>query len=320
MNRIKPLSVLMAAALLLSGCASVYTADELAKLQAPDPLSSRARSLMAVFDFDVPDRAPDGSAVVLEEKTDGPNGGDNTQATWGMPNVRAVVEASLQSADPLMTPHFFGFVTPQEAADEKTVVRRMAAQAVMQTASLMAGEGWRFAWTKPFAREMSLSYVVTQDIFFEKEGTACRLPENIDALQPWAGEGCRVTVVARSRDVSKGRWAGEGGLERVPAWIDPAQPEAWRMRSVLLLSTDGKGGAFLTPERQRSLAARSQGLTFFYGLDEKGLPFVGENGRIERFTASAESIEAVNRARAEAAEPVGSRLMRSVTNLWPFGG
>ena len=31
MNRIKPLSVLMAAALLLSGCASVYTADELAK-------------------------------------------------------------------------------------------------------------------------------------------------------------------------------------------------------------------------------------------------------------------------------------------------
>ena len=65
MNRIKPLSVLMAAALLLSGCASVYTADELAKLQAPDPLSSRARSLMAVFDFDVPDRAPDGSAVVL---------------------------------------------------------------------------------------------------------------------------------------------------------------------------------------------------------------------------------------------------------------
>ena len=320
MNRLKPLSALLGAALILSGCSSVYTADELARLQAPDPLASRARSLMAVFDFDVPDRAPDGSAVVLQETEDRPNGGDNTQATWGMPNVRAVVEASLQSADPLMTPHFFGFVKAEDAADEKNVVRRMAAHAVTETASLMAGEGWRFAWTKPYAREMSLSYVVTQDIFFEKEGTACRLPENIGTLQPWAGEGCRVTVVARSRDVARGRWTGESGLERVPAWIDPAQPEAWRMRSVLLLSTDGRGGAFLTSERQRALAARADGLIFFYGLDEKGLPFVGEKGRIEKFSASAESIEAVSRAKAEAAEPVGSRIIRSVTNLWPFGG
>ena len=67
MNRLKPLSALLGAALILSGCSSVDTADELARLQAPDPLASRARSLMAVFDFDVPDRAPDGSAVVLQE-------------------------------------------------------------------------------------------------------------------------------------------------------------------------------------------------------------------------------------------------------------
>ena len=330
---LKALPVVLGASVLLSGCSSIYTADEIAKLQAPDPSASRARNLMAVFDYDVPDRLEDGEPVFTRDPKASASGDDTTQAIWGMPNVRAVVEASIQSVDPLLTPHYFGFVPATEAADEKAVVRRMAAYTVMETAEVFARDGWRFAWSKPYPREMSLSYVVTQDIYFEKPGTGCKIPADLEARHPGTGDGCRISVLVRSRDVNRGRFVGESGFERVPAWIAPTTPDAWRVRSVLLLSTQQNGVPFLTTERQRALALNTKGLIAFYGLNEKGVPFIGEAGRIERFTASAEAVKSAERVRAEAEESLGKRVQCSVSDmmpswsmpsipsisLWPFG-
>jgi uncharacterized protein (DUF779 family) len=203
-------------------------------------------------------------------------------------------------------PHFFGFIPKESAADEKRAVRVAAAEAVRALTEAGAAEGWASAAGKPRPLEMSLSYTVRQTVYFAKEGTRCKLPADPASPTSEEASGCRAEVLVRSRDITKGEHPGESGFEPVPAWIDPAQPEAWRVRTVTISSFDGTGQVLLDAAAQEKIAARAKGLLYFYGIDAKDRPFVGENGRILHFVKAAG-------ARSEPHRQHGRGLWRSAS-------
>lgn len=305
-------------AALLAGCQSVPTADEIDRMQAPDAHASRAKNLMRVFAFDMHDRddAGHGRAVtVTPEEAEAP-GVD--LSTSGSGFLNGVLEMSVMAADPLATVHYFGFVPAQEAADERAVVRLVAARTVRALADAFSAQGWRFAWTNPKADLRSFGYIVTQDVFFEKAGTVCKIPAGLSALEPGRGEGCAVTVVVRSRDVSKGAHLDASGFEPVPAWIDPSRPHAWRVRSAALGSRMPGGEPFLTPERQESLALATGRFTGLYAFDAAGVPYLGWEGALERFAVSPEARAAIEAEARRAAVPMSERVMDAVSGWWPW--
>lgn len=312
--------ILLAAlsAALLAGCQSVPTADEIDRMQAPDAHASRAKNLMRVFAFDMHDRddAGRGRAVTVTPEEAEAHGVD--LRTSGSGFLNGVLEKSEMAADPLETVHYFGFVPAQEAADERAVVRLVAARTVQALANAFSAEGWRFAWTNPKADLRSFGYIVTQDVFFEKPGTVCKIPAGISELEPGRGEGCAVTVVVRSRDVSKGANPDAAGFEPVPAWIDPSRPHAWRVRAASLDSRMPGGGAFLTPERQQSLALATGKFTGLYAFDAAGVPYVGWEGALERFAVSPEARAAIDAEARRAAVPMSERMMDAVSGWWPW--
>lgn len=305
-------------AALLAGCQSVPTADEIDRMQAPDAHASRAKNLMRVFAFDMYDRddAGRGRAVTVTPEEAEAHGVD--LRTSGSGFLNGVLEKSEMAADPLETVHYFGFVPAQEAADERAVVRLVAARTVQALANAFSAEGWRFAWTNPKADLRSFGYIVTQDVFFEKPGTVCKIPAGISELEPGRGEGCAVTVVVRSRDVSKGANPDAAGFEPVPAWIDPSRPHAWRVRAASLDSRMPGGGAFLTPERQQSLALATGKFTGLYAFDDAGVPYVGWEGALERFAVSPEARAAIDAEARRAAVPMSERMMDAVSGWWPW--
>lgn len=160
--------------------------------------------------------------------------------------------------------------------------------------------------------------MVTQDVFFEKEDTVCRIPAGISTLEPGRGEGCAVTVVVRSRDVSKGAEPDATGFEPVPAWLDPARPHVWRVRSAALGSRMPDGSVFLTPERQRSLALATGRHTGLYAFDDNGVPYVGWEGAVERFAVSPEARAAIEAQARRAAVPMTDKVMDTVKGWWPW--
>ena len=312
--------ILLAAlsAALLAGCQSVPTADEIERMQAPDAHASRAKNLMRVFAFDMHDRddAGRGRAVTVTPEEAEAHGVD--LRTSGSGFLNGVLEKSEMAADPLETVHYFGFVSAQEADDERAVVRLVAARIVQALANTFSAEGWRFAWTNPKADLRSFGYIVTQDVFFGKPGTVCKIPADISELEPGRGEGCAVTVVVRSRDVSKGANPDAAGFEPVPAWIDPSRPHAWRVRAASLDSRMPGGGAFLTPERQQSLALATGKFTGLYAFDDAGVPYVGWEGALERFAVSPEARAAIDAEARRAAVPMSERMMDAVSGWWPW--
>lgn len=312
--------ILLAAlsAALLAGCQSVPTADEIDRMQAPDANASRAKNLMRVFAFDMHDRddAGRGRAVTVTPEEAEAHGVD--LRTSGSGFLNGVLEKSVMAADPLETVHYFGFVPAQEAADERAVVRLVAARTVQALANTFSAEGWHFAWTNPKADLRSFDYIVTQDVFFEKPGTVCKIPVGISELEPGRGEGCAVTVVVRSRDVSKGANPDAAGFEPVPAWIDPSRPHAWRVRAASLDSRMSGGGPFLTPERQQSLALATAKFTGLYAFDAAGVPYVGWEGALERFAVSPEARAAIDAEARRAAVPMSERMMDAVSGWWPW--
>ncbi|MFU0842813.1 MAG: hypothetical protein ACFWTZ_09485 [Burkholderia sp.] len=286
----KLIAVPLISGALLTGCAGTYTPSEIAGLQAPEPGASRARALMLQFGYSVPDMTEKGVCAQAEDPRDEghPYGADETQrGLWGLPSFSGLVEASLSRGDQLSMPHFFGFIPKESAADEKRAVRVAAAEAVRALTEAGAAEGWASAAGKPRPLEMSLSYTVRQTVYFAKEGTRCKLPADPASPTSEEASGCRAEVLVRSRDITKGEHPGESGFEPVPAWIDPAQPEAWRVRTVTISSFDGTGQVLLDAAAQEKIAARAKGLLYFYGIDAKDRPFVGENGRILHFVKAA---------------------------------
>ena len=192
MHRLSLIAALSAA--VLTGCQSVPTADEIDRMQAPDAHASHAKNLMKVFAFDMHDREDAGrgrAVTVTPEEAAAP--GVDLLTSGGSGFFNGMLEKSVMAADPLETVHYFGFVPVTEAADERAVVRHVAAKTVQAVASQFAKEGWRFAWTSPKADLRSFGYMVTQDVFFEKEDTVCRIPAGISTLEPGRGEGCAVT-------------------------------------------------------------------------------------------------------------------------------
>lgn len=175
MHRLSLIAALSAA--VLTGCQSVPTADEIDRMQAPDAHASHAKNLMKVFAFDMHDREDAGrgrAVTVTPEEAAAP--GVDLLTSGGSGFFNGMLEKSVMAADPLETVHYFGFVPVTEAADERAVVRHVAAKTVQAVASQFAKEGWRFAWTSPKADLRSFGYMVTQDVFFEKEDTVCRIP------------------------------------------------------------------------------------------------------------------------------------------------
>ena len=286
----KLITAALASAALLAGCTSTYAPSEIAGLQAPEAGASRARALMAHFGYSVPDMTQEGGCAQAEDPRDEahPYGADVThRGLWGLPSLTSLVEASLSRGDQLSLPHFFGFIPKESAPDEKRAVRLAAAEAVRMLSEAGAADGWSSAAGRPRPNDMSLSYVVRQTVYFAKEGTHCSLPADPSAPTAAEASGCRAEVLVRSRDITRGEHPGESGFEPVPAWIDPAQPEAWRVRTVTIASYDGRGQVLLDAAAQEKIAARSRGLLYFYGIDAEGRPFVGENGRILRFVKPA---------------------------------
>ena len=317
MHRLSLIAALSAA--VLTGCQSVPTADEIDRMQAPDAHASHAKNLMKVFAFDMHDREDAGrgrAVTVTPEEAAAP--GVDLLTSGGSGFFNGMLEKSVMAADPLETVHYFGFVPVTEAADERAVVRHVAAKTVQAVASQFAKEGWRFAWTSPKADLRSFGYMVTQDVFFEKEDTVCRIPAGISTLEPGRGEGCAVTVVVRSRDVSKGAEPDAMGFEPVPAWLDPARPHAWRVRSAALGSRMPDGSVFLTPERQRSLALATGRHTGLYAFDDNGVPYVGWEGAVERFAVSPEARAAIEAQARRAAVPMTDKVMDTVKGWWPW--
>lgn len=320
MSSSRLLLLMFAGAMLTAGCTSVPTADEYDRLQAPDPNASSARNLMKVFGFDLYDREAGGRGDVLAtgDVSEHPHGVDLTKAHWGVPSVSGMLDASVLAYDPLRTVHYFGFMPAEMAADERIVVRKSTAAAVERVAATMAAAGWRFAWTRPLAHQMSLGYSVTQDVFFEREGTTCRIPDGIENLRPGEGKGCVVTVAVRSRDVTKGEVPNASGFEPMPRWLDESRAPAWRIRSIFLLSATPEGKPFLTPERQLALAHTTTRMGGFYGFDANGVPFLGWEGDVLRFAATDGAREAAAREAREKAEPMTDRVMKRLESWWPF--
>ena len=165
MLRLSLIAALSAA--VLTGCQSVPTADEIDRMQAPNAHASRAKNLMKVFAFDMHDREDAGrgrAVTVTPEEAAAP--GVDLLTSGGSGFFNGMLEKSVMAADPLETVHYFGFVPVTEAADERAVVRHVAAKTVQAVASQFAKEGWRFAWTSPKADLRSFGYMVTQDVFF----------------------------------------------------------------------------------------------------------------------------------------------------------
>ena len=303
----------------LTGCQSVPTADDFDRMQAPDAQASLAKNLMKVFAFDMYDRDDDGRGRVVTATPveAGVNGVDlETSGSGGFLN--GMLEASVMAADPLKTVHYFGFVPASEAAGERAAVRAAAGRVVRDMAVHFGNDGWRFAWTNPKADLRSFGYMVTQDVFFEKDGTVCRIPQGISSLEPGQAEGCAVTVVVRSRDVSRGEKPDDSGFEPVPAWIDPARTPAWRVRSVAIGSRMPDGSAFLTPERQLSLAKATGRLMGLYAFDQNGVPYVGWEGRIERFAVTPEARAAVEAEAREASVPMTDKVWNTMSGWLPW--
>lgn len=319
-SRLLPL--MMVTAFVAAGCSTTPpTGEALDRLQAPDSSASRAKNLMKAFDFNVYDREAQGRghAVTTDEITeDNPFGKDLTKEGWGMPSVSRVLDASVLAQDPLKTVHYFGYLPVDLALDERAVVRRSAALAVEKVARVMKAEGWRFAWTRPKSQQMSLGYSVTQDIFFEKDGTTCKIPENIETLQPGAAKGCLVRVAIRSQDINKGKHPDATGFEPVPRWIDDKTPPAWRIRNIALFSNTPEGKPFLTTERQQALALATGRWAGFYGFDEQGIPYLGWEGQILRFEASDEVRQAVANKKAEQTISTTDKVMHEIGSWWPF--
>lgn len=319
-SRLLPL--LMVSALVTTGCTTTTpTVEDLDRLQAPESSASRAKNLMKAFDFNVYDREAEGrgQAVTADEITeDNPFGKDLTKERWGMPSVSGMLDASVLAQDPLKTVHYFGYMPVELALDERAVVRRSAALAVEKVARVMKAEGWRFAWTRPKSLQMSLGYSVTQDVFFEKEGTTCRIPENVESLQPGAAKGCVVRVDVRSQDVSQGKYPDATGFEPVPRWIDDKTPLAWHIRNIALFSNTPEGKPFLTTDRQRALALATGRWAGFYGFDEQGVPYLGWEGEILRFEASDAARETVANEKAKKAVPITDKMMGEIKSWWPL--
>lgn len=108
------------------------------------------------------------------------------------------------------------------------------------------------------------------------------------------------------------------GFEPVPAWLDPARPHAWRVRSAALGSRMPDGSVFLTPERQRSLALATGRHTGLYAFDDNGVPYVGWEGAVERFAVSPEARATIEEQARRAAVPMTDKVMDTVKGWWPW--
>lgn len=140
MHRLSLIAALSAA--VLTGCQSVPTADEIDRMQAPDAHASHAKNLMKVFAFDMHDREDAGrgrAVTVTPEEAAAP--GVDLLTSGGSGFFNGMLEKSVMAADPLETVHYFGFVPVTKAADERAVVRHVAAKTVQAVASQFAKEG-----------------------------------------------------------------------------------------------------------------------------------------------------------------------------------
>lgn len=108
------------------------------------------------------------------------------------------------------------------------------------------------------------------------------------------------------------------GFVPVTAWLDPARPHAWRVRSAALGSRMPDGSVFLTPERQRSLALATGRHTGLYAFDDNGVPYVGWEGAVERFAVSPEARAAIEAQARRAAVPMTDKVMDTVKGWWPW--
>ena len=138
MHRLSLIAALSAA--VLTGCQSVPTADEIDRMQAPDAHASHAKNLMKVFAFDMHDREDAGrgrAVTVTPEEAAAP--GVDLLTSGGSGFFNGMLEKSVMAADPLETVHYFGFVPVTEAADERAVVRHVAAKTVQAVAVCEGG-------------------------------------------------------------------------------------------------------------------------------------------------------------------------------------